>query len=329
MARVGEVDLDALKQAVAAENAGWVPRDNVLLRLPEQQQRLRLGLQPDVGRLSWLRQQPQPDVGRLIAETTVRLQQPARTEKSPLLEVTAQAARAASALRREVEKLTEVAPWFLRWLFHVDWRDRFGLEAVSGVKDQGACGACVAFAAIATLESMLVIERNQTTDLSEAELLFCGGGSCQGWWPDNAIDYLGNRGVAQQECFRYEAHDMPCQTCSRRDGQAIKITRTTTLFDVEQRKDYLALVGPMIGAFSVYADFYAYSSGVYSQVTGEQLGGHCVEVIGYDDYLGCWICKNSWGTAWGERGFFRIAYGQCEIDSTYPFWGVSGTDWWS
>jgi C1A family cysteine protease len=176
---------------------------------------------------------------------------------------------------------------------------------------------------------MLVIERNQNSDLSEAELLFCGGGSCQGWWPDNAIDYLGDQGVAQEECFPYQAHELPCQPCSRRDGEAIKITRTTTLFDVEQRKDYLAFVGPMIAGFTVHADFYAYSSGVYSHVTGQALGGHCVEVIGYDDFLGCWICKNSWGAGWGEGGFFKIAYGQCEIDSTYPFWGMSGTDWWS
>jgi C1A family cysteine protease len=219
-----------------------------------------------------------------------------------------------------------VAPWFLRWLFHVDWRDRFGLQAVPPVRDQGACGSCVAFAAVAVLESMLVIERNHASDLSEAELLFCGGGGCDGWWPDHAIDYAGDRGIAQESCFPYQAHDMPCP---RRDGEAIKITRTTTLFDVEQRKDYLAFVGPMMCAFVVHSDFYGYSSGVYSHVTGEALGGHCVEVVGYDDFLGCWICKNSWGSGWGDGGFFQIAYGQCEIDSTYPFWGMSGTEWWS
>lgn len=124
MASVGEVDLDALRHAVAAGNAAWVPRDTELLRLPEREQRLRLGLRTDVGRLARLREQPEPDVGRLIAESAVSSE---LAQRPALLEVTLRAAIAASALRREVQQLTEVAPWFLRWLFHVDWRDRFGL----------------------------------------------------------------------------------------------------------------------------------------------------------------------------------------------------------
>src|SRR5206468_3305820 len=47
---------------------------------------------------------------------------------------------------------------------------------------------------------------------------------------------------------------------------------------------------------------------------------HCVSVVGYDDVAGCWICKNSWGPGWGDRGFFRIAYGEVGIDAS--MWGV-------
>jgi C1A family cysteine protease len=30
---------------------------------------------------------------------------------------------------------------------------------------------------------------------------------------------------------------------------------------------------------------------------------------------GCWIARNSWGTGWGDSGYFRIAYGECGIES--------------
>ncbi len=39
--------------------------------------------------------------------------------------------------------------------------------------------------------------------------------------------------------------------------------------------------GPITSSFSVYADFLTYKSGVYTHVTGADLGGHAVKVIGW------------------------------------------------
>jgi C1A family cysteine protease len=38
------------------------------------------------------------------------------------------------------------------------------------------------------------------------------------------------------------------------------------------------------------------------------LGGHCVDVVGYDDSRQVWICANSWGTSWGDKGYFYMPY---------------------
>jgi cathepsin B len=65
--------------------------------------------------------------------------------------------------------------------------------------------------------------------------------------------------------------------------------------------------------FTVYEDFMNYKSGVYKHQTGSQLGGHAVKIVGWGD--GYWIVANSWGTSWGEKGFFNIAFGNCGIDS--------------
>jgi C1A family cysteine protease len=59
-------------------------------------------------------------------------------------------------------------------------------------------------------------------------------------------------------------------------------------------------------------------------VSGALAGGHCVTLIGYDDAQGCWIGKNSWGTGWGEAGFFKIAYGECGIETWLGPWAASG-----
>ena len=74
--------------------------------------------------------------------------------------------------------------------------------------------------------------------------------------------------------------------------------------------------------FRVYSDFPAYTKGVYERTTDQAEGGHCVCCVGYDNARQAWLCKNSWGTGWGEDGFFWIGYEQCGIDAM--MWGIEG-----
>jgi len=71
-------------------------------------------------------------------------------------------------------------------------------------------------------------------------------------------------------------------------------------------------------SFNVYSDFMNYKSGIYKHTSGYLEGGHAVKILGWgvEGGVNYWICANSWGTSWGEKGFFRIAYGECGIDST-------------
>jgi len=38
------------------------------------------------------------------------------------------------------------------------------------------------------------------------------------------------------------------------------------------------------------------------------LGGHAVVCVGYDDSKQVWIMRNSWGTDWGDKGYFYLPY---------------------
>jgi hypothetical protein len=58
----------------------------------------------------------------------------------------------------------------------------------------------------------------------------------------------------------------------------------------------------------VYDDFYYYRSGVYSITWGYDEGSHAIEIVGWDDNLQAFHVKNSWGTGWGEHGYFWISY---------------------
>lgn len=203
-----------------------------------------------------------------------------------------------------------------------------GKNYVTPVTSQKNCGSCVAFGTAATVESRLRVQRNDPNlniNLSEAHLFFChgkdDGAACNtGWWPQKAFDAFKSKGVADEACYPYDngLETKDCSgLCSNWANRVTKITGYTALTKQPAKiKEWISSKkGPVSACFIVYQDFYSYKSGIYKHVTGGKLGGHCVTIVGYNDSPGYWICKNSWGTNWGEKGFFKIAYGECGIDS--------------
>lgn len=66
--------------------------------------------------------------------------------------------------------------------------------------------------------------------------------------------------------------------------------------------------------FTVYTSFESAqmaSTGVGTMPdlsTEKVIGGHAVVIVGYDDSTRRWLCRNSWGTGWGQRGYFTMPY---------------------
>jgi len=77
--------------------------------------------------------------------------------------------------------------------------------------------------------------------------------------------------------------------------------------------------GPITGAFLVYADFPTYQSGVYKHISGGELGGHAIKILGWgvEGSTPYWLVANSWNPDWGTEGYFKILRGQdeCGIES--------------
>jgi C1A family cysteine protease len=203
----------------------------------------------------------------------------------------------------------------------LDWRNRNGGNWVTPVRDQGNCGSCVAFATCAMVESRIMIGAARPGidfDLSEAHLFYCGAGNAcaTGWDPMRALQILDAVGIGREASFPYQPGNQPCRAgvASVAFGgppqtAAMMLARKQALLD-----------GPVVTGFAVYGDFFTYTGGVYRHVSGNLAGYHAVAIVGFDDTQGCWIAKNSWRSSWGEQGFFRIRYGECGIDSQFPFY---------
>jgi len=158
---------------------------------------------------------------------------------------------------------------------------------------------------------------NLNPDLSEADLFYCGCGSCcaTGWSPTAAMDRAREEGIVDEACFPYTAGNQACLLCGDLENRVTKISSWVGITDPSAMKQALADGGPFEASMLIYSDFLSYSGGVYRHTWGDLIGGHGVTIVGYDDYQGYWIAKNNWGTDWGENGWFKIAYGECVIAS--------------
>ena len=231
-----------------------------------------------------------------------------------------------------------------------DWRDA-EINGVQGnwltsIKKQGDCGGCWAFAALATLESMLNIKMNLPDldlDLSEQHLVSCceyGCYGCRGGSTYYAWDYLEkNGGAILESSFPYQAVDAygcgdwrsdDCDEepvlCSDKkddwDYLQIPIDDDFGALSQPDRSTIQSLIvnhGPVAAYITVYSDLNNYKGGIYEHKYGEYIGGHVVTLIGYNDAEEYWIGENSWGERWGEDGYFRIRYGECNIEQQIYF----------
>jgi len=189
----------------------------------------------------------------------------------------------------------------------VDWRKK-GL--VTPVQDQGMCGSCWAFSAIAALEGAYAQKAgNKLTKFSEQQLVDCsdaqGDEGCNGGWMDNAFTYLESSFEETEKNYPYAGIDQQCQYAKKKG-----VVETTGFTDVKKgcEKSLTAAIAKGVVSVAVDADaFMYYDSGIITSDCGTDLD-HGVTAVGYGTESGTdyYIVKNSWNSDWGEQGYVRI-----------------------
>jgi len=222
---------------------------------------------------------------------------------------------------------------------------------IKEVRDQGSCGSCWAFGAVEAMSDRICIASKgaQNFHISAEDLVSCCdacGFGCDGGFPQAAWAYYKSTGLVtggnyntKQGCEPYsipacEHHTTgslpPCQgeqptpTCTKKciDGYSVPFPKDkhygqsvySVRSDQTQIETEIFNNGPVEAAFTVYADFLTYKSGVYKHTTGSVLGGHAVKILGWgvEDSTPYWLVANSWNEDWGDKGFFKILRGKNE-----------------
>jgi C1A family cysteine protease len=213
---------------------------------------------------------------------------------------------------------------------NLDLREKFG-DKIHGIRDQGSCGSCWAFATSEMASDRVAIDSDGAVDevYSPQNLLNCDREEfgCGGAATQRVVGWMANNGVATDTCQSYKAVQQSCST-SCDDGSEAKLQQFSSdqIWQGESanvEEIMMALVeGPVYFSMQCASDFMTYSGGIFETKTGSYVGGHAVKAVGWGtdevredagrDFIDShyWIVANSWSERWGETGYFKIYMNQ-------------------
>jgi C1A family cysteine protease len=225
-----------------------------------------------------------------------------------------------------------------------DWRTR---NRVTPIKDQLTCGSCWVFSATAAYESAHLITNNKDAvqngdvqvNVSEQEALDCGfveDDCVLGGWHEVVFVYLQFFGEIIGDTYPYTGIKIHCSSNIERQyyllnwgyvsdvtgGYASLIPPDITI------KQAIYRYGPVASSVITkgWDDYFkidnngnpnprwaidfpnAVFRGEPSATLKQTDIDHEVTIVGWDDTLGVWLIKNSWGTNWGDNGYMKLKY---------------------
>jgi C1A family cysteine protease len=204
----------------------------------------------------------------------------------------------------------------------------------SPVEDQGSLGSCTANAWVGLLEFLEFKCQVAFSDLSRL-FVYYNERVIEGTINEDSGAYLrdgakalAQYGVCDEKAWPYIVKKFTKKPCSKqyRDALQRKISVYRRLENITDMKACLAAGFPFVFGFSVYESFESEEVARTGNAnlpgpTEQLLGGHAVMAVGYDDATGRFTIRNSWGSGWGEGGYFTLPYAYMESrDLSDDFW---------
>ena len=199
--------------------------------------------------------------------------------------------------------------------------------------DQGQQGSCVGWGS--TYAARTILEAVRTGE-DPNKLVFSpaftynqiGLQDCQGTYIDKAVDLLTNEGAISFNKFPYNENSCAKQPDNyvlkeasqfkMKGANRLSISGDDYTCDVNAIRENLAHNAPVVIGMAVGGSFMQDMEGqeIWMPTSYDYnkngFGGHCMCIIGYDDFKfnddGAFLIQNSWGPKWGKNGRAWVSY---------------------
>lgn len=212
-----------------------------------------------------------------------------------------------------------------------DWKNY-----LESPRSQGDCGSCYIFATLAMLQARLKIKNKENVVLSVQHMINCNfyNQGCDGGYPFLVEKFANEYELVEDSCMPYHASNGKCEdSCDVSQlaktyhvGEYRFIGGSYGKSNEREMMIELKENGPIVVSFEPQYDFMYYDSGIYHSVpaadwiqNGEKKPewekvDHSVLCYGWGEEDGekYWMLQNTWGSDWGEKGFFRMKRGTDE-----------------
>jgi hypothetical protein len=214
----------------------------------------------------------------------------------------------------------------------VDW---VKAGAVTSVKDQGRCGCCWAVAVAGAIEGAAAVSSNFSylQSISFQQFISCDTNNlgCDGGNPAVALNYADKNsfggltrlndypftdatGATTQTC-KLDSGGYPIAVTTTGAGYVVSTDTSDSFTDRVSKMKQVLLRQPIVISMRAYCNtITAYGGGIITDdgdcaCSDSTCLDHAVLLVGFNDEVSdpYWLVKNSWGTDWGEGGYFRVA----------------------
>jgi len=149
----------------------------------------------------------------------------------------------------------------------------------------------------------------------------------------DGIKTLNKTGVCSEMLWPYDVSKFTLQPgkeafAEAEKHKALTYTRLNNSA-INELKNCLANGLPFVFGFSVYESFESAKVAKNGKMPmpakkEKMLGGHAVCCVGYDDTKKVFIVRNSWGTSWGDKGYFYMPYAYItDANLADDFWTIN------